>query len=289
MKLFVLAAVLSATQAQAPAATKATPPPKSALPKDVQDLALAVDRAGAEGTQAAARYTGEFAAPQRSELTPRIGGRVAQVLVDEGALVSQGQPLLEIETEYLDLEVKRAEAELARATAALQDAERDSARKKELIAKGSVSEAASLRSESLFAQAKAARDAAEVGVTVAKTRRSDAVLKAPFRGVVETRRTNVGERLSEGTPAFVIVQVSPLKLRFRVPERDLTRVKRGQIVEAEVDAYPGRKFRGTVSVIGGAIDSASRTFLAEARFENRDLQLRPGMFARIQLLSTGVR
>lgn len=283
--LFVVLALAAPVAAQPP---RPAASPSPALPQDVRDLAIAVERAGAEQARADLRYTGEFAAAQRSDLASRTVGRVAVVHVDEGALVEEGQPMLELETEYLDLDVKRAEAELARADAALAEAERDAARKKELVAKGSVSEAASLRSESAFAQAKAARAAAEAGLGLAKTRRADAVLRAPFRGIVETRRVDVGERLNDMSAApFVLVQAAPLKLRFRVPERDLTKVRRGQAVEAEVDAYAGVKFRGAVSVTGGAVDPASRTFLVEAKFENRDLRLRPGMFARVKLLGVG--
>ena len=200
-------------------------------------------------------------------------------------MVSRGSALLELETEYLDIDVKQATAEVARAQAALNEAERDATRKSELVAKGSVSEAASLRTASIFEQAKAGLDAAKARLSLAETRRNDAVLTAPFSGVVEQRRTNVGERLAEATPAFVIVQLAPLKLRFRVRESDLTLVRKGQSVEAEVDAYPGVKFRGVIAVAGGAIDPATRTFLAEARFDNRDLKLRPGLFARVRVLS----
>ncbi len=273
----------------APVAFAQTPPaaspPKKTLPGDARELAAAVEKAAQDSAALSSRYSGEFVSSQRSEVTPRIAGRVKSVMVDEGALVEHGAVLLELETEYLDLEVKQAAAEVARAQAALNEAERDAQRKTELQAKGSVSEAASLRSASVFEQAKAQLDAMSARLSLAQTRRSDAVLKAPFRGVVEERRVDVGERLAEATPAFVIVQLAPLKLRFRVRETDLTLVRRGQGVEAEVDAYPGRKFRGVISVAGGAIDPATRTFLAEARFDNRDLKLRPGLFARVRVLT----
>lgn len=279
LALLLLAAL---GQAQTPAPTKA---PVKAMPGDVRELAAAVEKAGQDSAALSARYSGEFVSAQRSEVTPRIAGRVKLVAVDEGALVESGSVLLEMETEYLDLDVKQAAAEVARAQAALNEAERDAKRKTELVARGSVSEAASLRSTSMFEQAKAGLDGAMVRLSLAQTRRSDAVLKAPFRGVIEQRRVDVGERLAEATPAFVIVQLAPLKLRFRVRETDLTLVRKGQGIEAEVDAYPGAKFRGVISVAGGAIDPATRTFLAEARFENRDLRLRPGLFARVRVLT----
>jgi membrane fusion protein, multidrug efflux system len=280
----MLLAVLSSAAAFAQSAPAPSPPAKG-LPGDVRELAAAVEKAGQDSAALSSRYSGEFVSSQRSELTPRIGGRVKSVLVDEGALVEIGAVLLELETEYLDLDIKQAAAEVARAQAALSEAERDAQRKTELVAKGSVSEAASLRSASVFEQAKALLDVANVHLSLAQTRRNDSVLKAPFRGVVEQRRVDVGERLAEATPAFVIVQLAPLKLRFRVRETDLTLVHKGQGVEAEVDAYPGVKFRGVISVAGGAIDPATRTFLAEARFDNRDLKLRPGLFARVRVLT----
>ncbi len=283
---FVLAAALWLGTPSAVAQTPptSTPPPR-AMPRDVRELAAAVEKAGQDSAALSSRYSGEFVSAQRSELTPRIGGRVKSVMVDEGSLVQTGTVLLELETEYLDLDVKQAAAEVARAQAALHEAERDAQRKTELVAKGSVSEAASLRSASVFEQAKAQLDGANARLSLAQTRRNDSVLKAPFQGVVERRRVNVGERLAEATPAFVIVQLAPLKLRFRVRETDLTLVRKGQGVEAEVDAYPGVKFGGVISVAGGAIDPLTRTFLAEARFDNRDLRLRPGLFARVRVLT----
>lgn len=284
LALFVMGAAgwLPRTLAQAPPAP--TPPAKG-LPGDVRELAAAVDKAAEDASALSARYPGEFISAQRSELTPRIAGRVKAVLVDEGSLVENGATLLELETDYLDLDVRQAEAEVARAQAALNEAERDAQRKTELVAKGSVSEAASLRSTSAFEQAKAQFEGAKVRLSLAQTRRGDAVLKAPFGGVIEKRMVNTGERLAEATPAFLIVQLAPLKLRFRVRETDLTLVRKGQGVEAEVEAYPGVKFRGVLSVAGGAVDPATRTFLAEARFDNRDLKLRPGLFARVRVLT----
>jgi multidrug efflux pump subunit AcrA (membrane-fusion protein) len=82
--------------------------------------------------------------------------------------------------------------------------------------------------------------------------------------------------------AFVLEQLAPLKLRFRVPERYLAAVREGQPVSASVDPYPGQVFAGRISVVGDAIDPATRTFLVEAEFPNHDDRLRPGLFARVE-------
>ncbi len=292
---FAASSLLACTRAaQTPAATGATPPP---LPADVRGVAAVASAAAgspaAAAEQAAAAepapeagrlaLTGEFVALVRSNLVPRTGGRVGQVFVDEGQPVRKGQPLLQLETEYLKLDVARAEAELRRAEAAALDASRDLERKKGLAQKGSVSQATFDRTQSGADQADAGRQAARVALELARQRLADATLTSPVDGVVAQRRTDVGERLSEGTPAFVLEQTAPLKLRFRVPERYLDGARKGLAVHATVDAFPGRAFDGTVSVVGGSVDPQTRTFLVEAEFANRDRRLRPGQFARVEL------
>jgi len=227
--------------------------------------------------------TGEFVSPVRSELAMRLPGRVGRVLVDEGARVRKGQPLLELETTYLSLDLERAQADLSRAQAAAKDAERDLSRKKELIAKSSVSQAAYDRSEAAFEQARAAVEASVAARDLARQRLADAVLRSPIDGIVAERRTDVGERLGDNSVAFVVAQTSPLKLRFRLPERYLASVHRGQPVRAAVDPYPGETFRGRVSLVGGVVDPATRSFNVETEFENRDGRLTPGLFARVEI------
>ncbi len=227
--------------------------------------------------------TGELVSPVRSELSAKFPGRVGVVYVDAGARVKKGQPLLEIETDYLKIEVDRSEASLARATAAAEDARRDFERKKDLIAKESVSQAVYDRTKSMLDQAEAARAEAAAALALAKQRLSDAVLVSPIDGIVAERRTDVGERLGDNTVAFVVVQISPLKLRFRLPERYLAAVEKGQVVRARVDPYPGEVFEGRVTVVVRAIDSVNRTFVVEAEIPNRDERLKPGLFARVEL------
>ncbi len=263
--------------------------PKAPLPDDVKALerSVAAPQAKASSAPDVLDATGEFVPPVRSELVSKVTGRVARILVDEGARVAKGQPLLDLETDYLKLDVARAEAEAARAAAAFAEAERDFARKKELVGRESVAQAAFDRSQAAYDGARAAQQGAKASLDLARQRLADAVLAAPIDGVVLERRVDVGERLSEGTVAFVVVQTAPLKLRFRVPERYVGAAAAGAPVRAQVDPYPGETFSGKVSVVVPAIDPASRTFIVEALFENRDGRLRPGLFARVALDLTG--
>lgn len=286
-------AAKSDAETGAAATTTAAPPP---LPEDVRDVASvakeqpATPEAGTPGTttpdasrSGAVVANGELVSPVRSELAVKNPGRVARVYVDEGARVRRGQTLLTLETEYLTLALKQAEAQVAQARAAASEAERDFKRKEELLAKESVSRAAYDRSRSSYDSAVAAVAAAEAGRDLARQQVKDAVLVAPITGVVAERRTDVGERLGDNSVAFVIAQTSPIKLRFRLPERYLANLREGQPVRATVDPYPGEVFSGKVTQIGGVVDPATRTVLVETTLPNSDGRLSPGLFARVEI------
>lgn len=271
-----------------PAAEQAAPP---ALPADVADLAKpeetpasAVQTAEEEAASLSAlQPTGEFVSPSKSEVAPKMPGRVAAVYVDEGSRVSRGQTLLTMETDYARLAIQGAEADLARAKAAEAEARRELDRKKGLLSTESIPQATFDRAQAALDQAVAAQRSAEVALATAKQRLADSVMRSPMTGVVSERRTDVGEHLGDAGVAFVIVQTAPLRLRFSVPERFLGEFKTGQEVAARVDPYPGEVFRGRIKTVGGVIDPSTRTFFAEAEFPNTDGRLRPGLFARVDL------
>ncbi|HEY6140339.1 MAG TPA: efflux RND transporter periplasmic adaptor subunit [Thermoanaerobaculia bacterium] len=283
-----IAALACAKKEAAPVQAK-TPPP---LPADVAKVSDAVTATTA--TEAASAgiaseaggtivATGEFVSPVRSELSAKLPGRVQKMYVDEGSLIRRGQPLLELETDYTRINLQRAEADSQRAAAAEADAERDLNRKKELIAKDSIPRATFDRSASAYDQAKAAHAAAVAQASMYRQQLTDSVLRSPIDGVVAEKRTDIGQRLGDNTVALVVVQTSPLKLRFRVPEKYLAQVHRGEDVKATVDPYPGQIFTGRVTVVGGVIDPATRSFTVETEFPNRDGKLRPGLFARVEM------
>jgi RND family efflux transporter MFP subunit len=269
------------------AKTATTTSEAPALPGDVADVA-AINTAAVEtaatttvGTNAF-EATGEFMSPVRSELSPKLPGRVARLYVDEGSRVTRGQPVLLLESDYARIHLQSAQAEAARAKAALDEAARDLERKKELVAKNSIPKATFDRSQAMFDQTTAAYAGANAQVALLRQQIADSTMRSPVDGIVAEKRTDVGARLGEAGVAFVFVQLSPLKLRFQVPERLLGKITVGDRVTARVDPYPGETFQGTIKTVGGIIDPRTRTMFAEAEFANRDGRLRPGLFARVE-------
>lgn len=281
LAVLALAACGPASGERANANAPQAPTEKPPIPEDVQRGLAAV--AGEPEDASVLVETGELVSPVRSELSAKFPGRVGKVFVDEGARVRKGQPLLQLEDDYLKIEVDRAQAALARARAAADEARRDFERKRGLLEKGSVSQALYDRTQATLDQAEAAQAEAEAALALARQKLEDAVLVSPIDGIVAERLTDVGERLGESTVAFVLVQISPLKLRFRLPERFLAQVEKGQTVRARVDPYPGDVFEGKVTVVVRAVDASTRTFVVEAQIDNRDERLKPGLFARVEL------
>jgi membrane fusion protein (multidrug efflux system) len=258
-----------------------------ALPPDVADVAAvntaATETAATASTSSSAfEATGEFMSPVRSELSPKLPGRVAKLYVDEGSRVHRGQPVLLLESDYARIHLQSAEADVARAKAARDEAARDLERKKELMAKNSIPKATFDRSQAMFEQNSAAYAGANAQVSLLRQQIADATMRSPVDGIVAEKRTDVGARLGEAGVAFVFVQLSPLKLRFQVPERLLGKITVGDRVTARVDPYPGETFQGTIKTVGGIIDPKTRTMFAEAEFANKDGRLRPGLFARVE-------
>ena len=264
------------------ATTSAEAPP---LPADVQAVASESSTTAAITTAADPNLltaTGEFVSPVRSELSAKLPGRVARMYVDAGSRVTRGQPVLQLESDYISLNLRSAQAEIARAKAALDEATRDLARKKELAGKGSIPQATYDRSQAAYDQASAGYAAATAQADLLRQHLADATLRSPVTGIIAEKRTEIGARLGEGGVAFVVVQLSPIRLRFQVPERYLGHINTGDSVTAKVDPYPNEAFTGTIKTVGGVIDPKTRTMFAEAEFANRDGRLRPGLFARVE-------
>lgn len=278
----IVAALLAACGREAPPPAATTP---AQLPEDVAPVAADLKQAAedAKKPSTAITATGELVSPRRSELVARWPGRVEAILAEEGQNVRRGQALLRLETDYLKLNVSRSEADLERAKATALQAEQDLGRKQELWSRKSIPQASFDKSQAAASEAKAALAAAQAAVDLGKRQMQDATLSSPIDGVVAERRVDVGERLSDGTVAYVIAEMDTLRLRFSLPERNLRDARKGATVAATVDPYPGETFRGEIVMVGQVIDPATRTFAVEAVFQNKDRRLRPGLFARVEL------
>lgn len=106
-------------------------------------------------------------------------------------------------------------------------------------------------------------------------------LRSPINGVVTARNYDKGDMYSMAQPIFVVEQIQPVKMLVNVSESLFTQVHEGMEFDITVDAYPDEAFKGKVNLLYPTVNAATHTFPVEVICENKDLRLRPGMFARV--------
>jgi RND family efflux transporter MFP subunit len=111
----------------------------------------------------------------------------------------------------------------------------------------------------------------------------DATLLAPFPAIIVKRTAHEGEMAGTGQEAFHLMNISQVKVEGELPEQDLALVKKGTAVNIRLDAYPDLSFQGRVDLVGPTVDLVTRTFRIRAIADNPDRQIKPGMFARLEL------
>lgn len=213
-----------------------------------------------------------------------IGGfRVAQVLVEEGALVRRGQVLAVLDSSLLDPQIEQVRAALAQQRVSAEQA-RDQAARVEGIDQQGVLSAEAIASRRFGARAsEAAVKATEAQLKELLVRRSHLQIRAPSDGFILERLVRPGDTSSVGTAMFRMARDGLIELYAELSEGDVARVHVGD--PAQVVLPSGRKLAGTVRLIGARVDN--QTGLVTARIAlPRDPELRQGTFAQAQFTRT---
>ncbi len=214
-----------------------------------------------------AEFTGTIQPYLQTVISPASGGRIADILVDVGARVSQGQLLVKMDgTSYRQTAVQLAQQEL--------DYKRMEA----------VYQAAGISKQQLDAQLAQV----EVSREAVRNLEENIELRSPLNGVVTGRYYDPGEVYTMSprdgvTGILTVMQMDRLKVHIHVSEQYFTAIKVGQEAEIRLELFPGTVFPAKVSLAYPAIDAATRTFTVEITIPNGNLKLRPGMFSRVTL------
>lgn len=130
--------------------------------------------------------------------------------------------------------------------------------------------------------------AAKAQLGIAEKAVEDTIIRAPISGYVSDRPIAVGEYVGNTATIATIINAHPIKLELQVPESDAGELHVGMPVTARVSAFPDRDFEGQVNAVNPAVDANSRALTIEAKFNNPDLELKPGMFATARVLLPGM-
>ena len=214
---------------------------------------------------------GSLRSDESVTLRPEVAGRITEILFQEGRPVSKGEPLVRLDPSINQAEVRQARANLTLAKAKYE-------RSVDLAGRNFISGQAKDEARNNLEIAASALALAE-----AKLRKTE--LKAPFSGIIGLRVVSVGDYVREGAELVNLQAIDPLKVDFRVPETFLRQVQVGQSVEVTLDALPGTTYEGRVFALDPLVDAAGRALVIRAQVRNQDTTMRPGMFARVTLIT----
>ena len=199
-----------------------------------------------------------------------IAGLIDSLSFEEGTEVKADSVLIMLNTDE-----HRAQVEQTQATVEL--------------ARLSFKRAADLHKDSMVSRQELDEAQARLKESQAALRRNQAVLAktrlvAPFSGTVGLRHVSPGAYIQPGQDLVNLEDIDPIKVEFKLSERYAAAIAVGQSIEVVVDAMPGRTFEGNIYAINPRLDPRTRAFSLRARVANEDGTLRPGMFARVNLI-----
>lgn len=241
-----------------------------------------VDRAGG----ASRRFTGALTAANTSNLSFAKSGTVASVAVSQGDRVTAGQVLAELDPEFLTLALSGAQSELAAAEADFADKRANFDRQRQLFERGWVAQAALDQATAAFDAADAQLELTRSRVASAERDLSEAVLVAPFDGVIASRTVEPFQEVQAGSPLFVLNAEDTLETAFDAPDAVVGRLAVGMTVDVEVAAVPECGCRARITEISTAASSANAVPVTATLFESPS-GLLPGMTATIEAVLAG--
>lgn len=268
----------TAPPAAAASATAASAPPVSVT------LVRAQQRAFKVGIEA----NGTVTALSSVDIRPQVASVVTQVHVREGQYVQRGQPLFTLDARADEANLKRAEAQLQKDLAALDDARRQLERNRDLLARNFIAQGVVDTSATNVAAQEAGVAADRAAVEAAKVSLSYSRIGAPSAGRIGTIAVFPGSSVTPtGAVLTSLTQIDPIAVAFSLPQRQLPEALAalggaGATVTATLPDGRGER-KGKLSFVDNLVDAASGTVKVKAVFDNRDHALWPGAYVTVQL------
>lgn len=230
---------------------------------------VSTETAKAETWTPRIRSIGTLTAIQGVDIASQVGGVVSAIQFDSGDAVPEGAELI-----LLDDEVEQADLLSNKAT--LREAMLEFTRQQDLQGRGFAAEAK-------LEEARTARDSAAAAVQRTRALIEQKTIKAPFAGKLGLKTVEIGQYVSPGMALVTLQALDPIWVDFPIPENEISKVAAGQKIEVSVDAFPGRRFEGTIETLDARVSKDTRTLIVRGRLDNPNEQLLPGMFANVSV------
>ncbi|WP_276979761.1 efflux RND transporter periplasmic adaptor subunit [Flavobacterium filum] len=214
-------------------------------------------------------YSGTFEPNRETKISAEIQGKINEVLVDIGSVVNKGESLVLLDNSLLKLQLQTIEVQI-------EGIEADVNRYTILA------EADAIQGVQL--------EKAELGLKSAKVQRATVLeqinkttIKAPFKGVVTAKLSEIGAFAAPGVPLLQITDITNLKFTVNVPENDLKLFKLSQSYPITTDAYSETSLNGKAIMIGSKANLGSSFSVQFVVRNTSDLKIKSGMFGKVHL------
>jgi len=248
-------------------------------------IAVATEEVKNQDIQGVLEFFGNVSGDQSVKVFSTVPNRVTNIYVDIGDRVSKGQLLATINADKISDAVTQAEAGLEATTSQYNTTGAEFQRVQKLYDENVVS-------QSHYDAVKTQRDASksavkqmEAALSAARSQYQDTRIASPIAGVISMKNYELGDMAAPQIPFFEVVDMDPVKVSINVIERYLGLIKRGLTANIEVNSYPNEKFVGKVTLVNPTLDAMTRTASVEIKINNKDLSLKPGMFANVEVIT----
>ncbi|WP_127754161.1 efflux RND transporter periplasmic adaptor subunit [Devosia sp. 1566] len=230
------------------------------------------------------KVTGSLAPQRQTQLGSQVAGRVVAVLARPGDTVNEGDVLMQLDTESLQIQLDQQTNTAEATRAQLQLAESQLARTTDLIQRGLSASSGLEEAQSSVDALRANLAALEGQVEAARIAVQNATLRASMSGIISERAVEPGQTVQPGTPLFTIVDLSQMEMDAAAPVGASSLVAAGQPVLINVEGFGDRTFDGTVDRVNPVAVAGTRTIPVYIGLDNPDGLLRGGMFATGQIV-----
>ncbi len=214
--------------------------------------------------------TGTLVAVQGVTIGAELGGKVTEIAFESGGRVEAGDLLVRLDTSAEEAQLRSAQAAAKLARISLN-------RIRGLRANKTVSQADLDTAEANYKQTTAQVD--NVRAAIAKK-----TIRAPFAGQLGIRQVNLGQIVEQGTPIVTLQTIDPIHVDFSLPQQRFSLLSQGTAIQVTTDAAPNETFDGKIIALNPEIDQITRSVRVRATLTNKGEQLRPGMFANVEVL-----
>jgi membrane fusion protein, multidrug efflux system len=229
-------------------------------------------------------YLGDLEAESTARVYAKVPERIVEFPVRNGDYVKKGEPIARLDDSKFKEGVNQAEAALSSAKAQFKNVDYELRRIRSLFQEDAATGSQYQQLRTQYEVAKNGVKQAQAAYKTAVEQLEDMQIKAPISGYISGRMLNVGDMATAQMPLVTISEKDLLKIRVDAVENDLKYIKKEQNVNVFVDVYPHQVFNGEISRISPVVEPGSRTTQVDILLKNPDLKLKPGMYARIEVI-----